>query len=675
MRLRPAVEVAALLCAAALAASAQPELKSGLDLSTLDRSIRPQDDLYRFANGGWLARTEIPLDRVSYTAFIELLDKAESDIRAIVEEAAAAPDRRKGSAAQQIGDLYASMMNRDRIEELGATPIRPQLDTIEAIGTPTELAAEAGYLSSVAGGGPFAGFVAEDARSPGQLVVHLSQGGTLLPDRDYYLKDDARFVEIRARYEEYLARLFTLAGRAAPAKDARAVLALETELARAQWSPAESRDPAKTYNRLTLAQMSSEMPGFDWQAWARPQGIHRVRHLVVSQPSFFKTFAALVPATPLSTWKAWLAGRHITAAAPYLSEAFASARFDFFGRLLTGQELPRTPWKRGVSLVNGFLGDAVGRMYVDRHFPPSAKARAEKLVRTMLDAFRGAIDDLDWMADDTKREARDKLSRLETKVGYPSVWRNYRGLEIKPDDLFGNVQRAQRFQSERRIASLALQLDRGQWQITPQTVNAYYSHALNEIVLPAAMLQPPFFDPAADDAVNYARLGAIFGHEIGHGFDERGRRFDGRGAVRDWWSPRDVERFRAIARALSAQVGGYSPVPGAIVNGELTLAENVGDLGGLSIAYRAYKLSLGGRPAPIIDGYTGDQRFFIGWAQIWRAKVRPEFLRQDLLTSPYAPAELRANGPVSNLPGFYEAFSVKRGDRLYRDPGTRVSIW
>lgn len=667
--------VAAVACAAALTAASQPAVTSGLDLASLDRTVRPQDDLYRFANGGWLARTDIPSDRVAYGAFIELADKAESDIRAIIEEAAAAADARRGSTAQQIGDLYASMMNEARIEELGIAPIRPELDTIDAIANPTDLAAEAGYLSSIAGGGPFTGFVAEDARDPGQLVVHLGQGGTLLPDRDYYLRDDARFVEIRRQYEEYLARLFTLAGRRSPAADAKAVLGLETELARAQWSPADSRDPAKTYNRFTLSELSSAMPGFDWQAWARPQGIHRIRHVVVSQPSFFKQFAALVPATPLSTWRAWLAGRHVTAMAPYLSESVAGARFEFFGRVLTGQELPRTRWKRGVSLVNGFLGDAVGRLYVERHFPPSSKARAEKLVATMFEAFRQAIDELDWMEEGTRREARNKLSRLRTKVGYPSVWRTYRGLEIKPDDLVGNVQRAQRFENDRRMSGFALRIDRPEWQVTPQTVNAYFSHALNEIVLPAAMLQPPFFDPAADDALNYGRLGAIFGHELGHGFDERGRRFDGFGAVRDWWTAADVERFHARSRALSLQAGAFSPIPGVNVNGDLTLGENLGDLGGLSIAFRAYRLSLDGRKAPTIDGFTGEQRFFIGWAQIWRTKMRPEFLRQTLLSNPHAPAEFRANGPASNLPGFYEAFSVKPGDKLYRDTTARVRIW
>jgi putative endopeptidase len=671
-----ALKVVAVLGAMALAAAGQhPPLRSGLDLSALDTSMRPQDDLYRFANGGWLARTDIPADRVSYSAFVELADKAESDIRAIVEEAGARPNPRRGSTEQQIGDLYASMMNVARIEALGLQPISEELAKIDAIATPAELAAETGYLSSVAGGGPFTGFVAEDARDPGQLVVHLSQGGTLLADRDSYLNEDARSVEIRAMYEEYLARLFTLAGRPSAAADARAVLVLETELARAQWSAADSRDPAKTYNRFTLTQMSSDMPGFDWRAWARPQGIHRAGHLIVSQPSFFKQFAAMVQTTPLQTWKAWLIGRHITAMAPYLSDAFASARFDFFGRILTGQELPRTQWKRGVSLVNGYLGDAVGRLYVERHFPPPAKARAEKLVATVIDAFRRAIDDLEWMEERTKRDARDKLARLKTRVGYPDVWKSYGGLEIRPDDLVGNVQRAQRFENERRMASLASRGDRGEWLMTPQTVNAYYSHALNEIVLPAAMLQPPFFDAGVDDAVNYGRFGAICGHEIGHGFDERGRRFDGRGAVRDWWSPPDAERFRALSGALAAQVSAFSSLPGTRVNGELTLGENVGDLGGLSIAFRAYTLSLGGRKAPVIDGYTGEQRFFIGWAQIWRAKVRPEFLRQMLSTSPYAPAELRANGPASNLSGFHEAFSVRPGDKLYRDPAVRIAIW
>ncbi|HEX2341200.1 MAG TPA: M13 family metallopeptidase [Vicinamibacterales bacterium] len=669
-----AAMVAAAACMTALHAATQATPASGLDITALDRTTRPQDDLYQFANGNWLARTAIPSDRVAYSAFIELADKAESDIRILVEGASSSNGGR-GSNAQLIGDLYASMMNEARIEELGITPIRPELDKIDAIATGSGLAAEAGYLSSNAAGGPFSGFVAEDAREAGQLVVHLNQGGTLLPDRELYLNDDARSLEIRRKYEAYLAHLFTLIGRAAPATDATAVLALEIELARAQWPPADSRDPAKIYNRFTLAQLSTEMPGFDWQAWARPQGIHRVRHVVVAQPSFFKRFATLVAETPLSTWKPWLASRHVTAMAPYLSEPFANVRFEFFGHILTGQEIPRTRWKRGVSLVNGYLGDAVGKLYVERHFPPAAKARAEKLVATMIEAFRRAIDDADWMKDETKREARSKLARLETKVGHPSVWRTYRGLEIQPDDLVGNVQRAQRFENDRRMAGVALRIDRSEWLVAPQTVNAYYNPALNEIVLPAAMLQPPLFDVAADDAVNYGRLGAIIGHELGHGFDERGRRFDGQGSVRDWWAASDVDAFQTRARALSAQASAFSPLAGVRVNGDLTLGENIGDLGGLSLAFRAYRLSLGDRKAPTIDGFTGDQRFFIGWAQVWRTKMRPEFLRQSLVSSPYAPPEFRANGPASNLPGFYEAFSVKPGDKLYRDPAARVTIW
>jgi predicted metalloendopeptidase len=671
-RLAAAAAVAA--CTAVLTAGTQPAPVSGLDVASLDRTVRPQDDLYRFANGGWLASTDIPSDRVSYSAFIELADKAEADIRALIEEARSSNPKR-GSAAQQIGDLYTSMINEARIEELGAAPIRPELDKIDAMATPADLAAEAGYLSSIASGGPFSGFVAEDAREPGQLVVHLSQGGTLLPDRDYYLRDDARSVEIRRKYEDYLTRVFTLSGRPTAAADAKAVLGLEIELARAQWPPTESRDLARTYNRFTLAQLKSEMPGFDWQAWARPQGIHRAGHVVVAQPSFFRRFAALVPETPLSTWKAWLAGRHITAMAPYLSEDFASARFVFFGRILAGQEIPRTRWKRGVSLVNGYLGDAVGKLYVERHFPPAAKARVETIVATMLEAFERAIDDLDWMKPETKREARSKLTRLKTKVGHPSVWRSYQGLEIKPDDLVGNVQRAQRFENDRRMTGITLGIDRAEWLVAPQTVNAYYSPALNEIVLPAAMLQPPLFDAAADDAVNYGRLGAIFGHELGHGFDERGRRFDGTGTVRDWWTPADVEGFQVNARGLSAQAAAFSPLPGVSVNGDLTLGENIGDLGGLSLALRAYRLSVGQRKGPTIDGFTGEQRFFIGWAQVWRTKMRPEFLRQSMVSSPYAPPEFRANGPASNLPGFYEAFSVKPGDKLYREPSARVRIW
>lgn len=641
-----------LLCAAGL--TAQQAATSGLDLAAFDRRIRPQDDLFGFANGGWTARAVIPPDRVMHGAFTELADRADRDLRRIIEEVASAPDRRPGSPAQQIGDLYASLMDETRIEELGSAPIDAELARIEAIASARDLSYRCGYLSAIASGAPFAGSVGPDDTNAQRTIVTVSQGGTLLPDRDYYLGADPKYAAARRQYVEYLVRIFTLTRRRDPAADAAAVLALETSLARAQVTQAEARDDDRTARRFALDGLMREMPGFDWIEWARAQGIDRDAHVVLAQPSFFRAFAALVPATPLATWRAWLAARHITSAAPFLSSPFALARFDFFGRALSGQSEPITQWKRGVSLVSGYLGDALGRLYVERHFPPAAKARVETLVAHMVDATRQAIAEAGWLAPAARAEALDRLRGVVTKVGYPDRWRSYRGLVIKADDLVGNIERAQLFENARRLSRVREAPAHGEWLLPPQTVNAYYNPGLNEIVVPAAMLQPPLFRMDADDAVNYGGIGAVIGHELGHGFDAA---------------------FRPRAAPLAAHFGRFSPLPGMRVNGELTLGENIGDLGGLALAYRAYRISLQGQEPPVIDGFTGDQRFFLGWAQVWRSVMREEYLRQWLTWIPHAPPQFRANGPVSHLDAFYEAFDVRPGDKLYVEPAKRVRIW
>jgi len=673
MRLRIAISVAALGVLAGVMPDAQSS-RSGLDVAGFDRTVLPQDDLYRYVNGGWLSRVAMPADRVSYGAFMEIGDRTELDLRSIIEEVAARENRPRGSSAQQIADLYASVVDETRIEQLGATPIQPELRRIDAIRSTRDLAAEAGYLSSTAAGGPFGGTVGIDPLNPGAPVVRVTQGGTLLPDRGYYLKDDAELAGIREQYQQYLARIFVLTGRPAPADDARAVLALETALARIQWTEAESRTSDATYIRFTLRQLAAEMPGFDWAAWARPQGIDRSPAVILAQPSFFKAFAAMVPAVPLGTWQAWLVSRYVTAVAPFLSRPFDEARFELFGSVVTGQALPRTRWKRGVSMVNAYLGDAIGKLYVERHFSQEARVRVQKMLANVIEAYRGALREADWMSPKTRREALDKLSAISTGVGYPARWRDYSGLVIKPDDLLGNWQRALKFESQSRLANVAGAAG-GEWALPPQTVNAYYSAATNEMVVPAAILQPPLFDLAADDAVNYGAAGALMGHEIGHGFDDRGRRFDGAGAVRDWWADEDAQRYRQRIMKLVAQMNAYEPLPGLHVDGELASAESMGDLGGLAIACRAYKLSLKDKPSPVIDGLTGEQRLFMGWAQIWRSKERDEFLRSTLQTSVYLPAALRANAAASNIDNFYEAFAVKPGNRLYRAPAERVRIW
>jgi predicted metalloendopeptidase len=658
----------AVALAGVLLAAQEPALQSGLDVSSFDRSVRPQDDLYRFVNGHWLRSAPIPGDRVTYGTFTELADRAEADVRELIE-------RSEGSGSeQQIRDFYASMMDEARIEALGGAPIQPELDRIAAIDSPVALARQIGHLSAMNAGGPFGASVGVDANNPSALIVTISQGGTLLPERDYYFNADEATRAIREKYLAYLTHIFAVAQWKADAAHVRAVFELESTLARAQQPHAESRirPPARS---LKLRDAEREMPGFAWTEWAKPQGLDHATTIVFEQPEFFRAFAAAMSTVPLDTWKSWLVARYITASSIYVSRAFADARFEFFGRVLSGQEVPRERWKRGVSLVNGYLGDSMGQMYVREHFPESSRQRVRGIVRTIVDAFRDAVREAAWMTADARREALTKLDFLQSGIGYPDRWRSYDGLRIRPDDLLGNVQRAQKFENDYRIMRLRRRLEPRQWLMPPQTVNAYYTPSRNEIILPAAMLQPPLFDPAAEDAVNYGGIGAIIGHEIGHAFDQRGRRFDAFGRVRDWWSAKDEEQFQERARRLVAQYNAYEPLPRQFVNGELTLAENIGDLGGLAVAVRAYRLSLRGKPSPTIDGFTGEQRLFLRWAQIWREKIREEYLRQTLFLNQHAPAEYRAHGAVVNVDAFYEAFQLKPGDKLYRDPAQRIRIW
>jgi predicted metalloendopeptidase len=676
MRLRSILLLAAGLSLLVVAPSAQqPALKSGLDTTTFDKSVRPQDDLFRHVNGAWLAKTEIPADRSTYGTFVQLSDKAEADLYALIEELAGDPNKRPGTTAQQVGDFYASFITESRVNAAGAKPLEPRLAAVDAIKTTTELAELLGKLSMIGLPGPVSGFVEADAGDPNKVALYLGQAGTALPDRDYYLLDDPKFADIRTKYQAYLEKIFTLAGRPNAAADAKAVLALETELARVQWTRVESRDIQKTYNKMPIAKVVADFPGFDWMTWAKAQGIDKAPEWVVGQPSFFKSFAAMVPATPLETWKAWTAAQVITMHAPLLSQPFVDAAFEFFGRTLSGQQQPRPRWKRGVQLVNSSMGEALGQLYVEKHYPAAARARMQAMIDNLIEAYRQSITELDWMTDETKKEALDKLSKFRPKIGYPPKWKDYSSLVVKSDDPVGNYERANHLESEYQIGKLTRPVDKDEWLMTPQTVNAYYNPVKNEIVFPAAILQTPFFDVTADDAVNYGSIGAVIGHEIGHGFDDQGRRFDGEGKLRDWWKPADEAEFQKRATLLVEQFSAYSPIPGMNVNGQLTLGENIGDLGGLSIAHRAWTISLKGRPSPVIDGLTGDQRFFMGWAQAWRAKARDEYLRRQLLSDTHAWAEYRANGPLGNIPAFYEAFGVKPGDKLYREPEKRVKIW
>jgi predicted metalloendopeptidase len=666
MKAAPVVVFAALVTLSA----DQGQLKSGLDLSLLDPSIRPQDDLYRYANGGWLARAEMPGDRVTYGTFAELTERTEHDLRVIIEELDGTSLTR-----QQIKDLYASVMDEATLEARGLTPMQPELDRIHAIDSRKAFATVTGELSASAAGGPFGASAGLDARDPTRIIVEVTQGGTLLPDRDYYFKTDPASMAIRDEYLKYLTRIFAAAGRTDSAAAARDVLVLETRLAAAQQPFAESRVRLADDQALTLARLAKDFPGFDWKAWARPQGIDRAGSIVLGQPAFFKAFAKIAQETPLATWKAWLTARYLTAMAPFGPRAISDARFDFFGRVLTGQELPRTRWKQGVSLVNFYMGDALGRLYVEKHFPDSARRRVRAIVANVLEAYREAVRESEWMSPRTKERALEKLKAVETRVGYPDRWRNYSRLVVRADDLFGNARRAQNFDNEYKAMRLARRREPDQWLITPQTVNANYLPWRNEMTLPAAILQPPLFDADAEDAVNYGGIGAIVGHEIGHAFDQRGRKFDGEGFARDWWTADDEAAFEKRAVALVNQYNRYHAMPGQPVNGLATIGENIGDVGGLAVAVRAYRLALDGKPSPVIDGFTGEQRLFVRWAQLWRTLTREEYVRQMVLVNQHAPPQVRANGAVVNVEAFYNAFGVRPGDKLYLDPGRRVKIW
>jgi predicted metalloendopeptidase len=566
-------------------------------------------------------------------------------------------------------------MNEARAEQLGVAPIRKHLDRIAAVQDMSAFARLAGEIATIGIGGLANQYIEPDAKDPSQNIVTFLQAGTSLPEREYYLSSDQKYADIRAKYVEYLTKVFGMIGRPSAAADAKAVLALETDMARVQWSPAESRDAIKTYNKYKVATLNTEFPGFDWQAWAQVQGLDRAPDVVVQQPSFFKGAASLATSTPLETWKAWLSAQVVIAEARFLSRAFVDANFEFFSRTLNGQQAQRPRWKRGVGLVNGSMPEAVGKLYVDKHFPPAAKARMQAMIANLVEAYRQSITGLDWMTPDTKKEALAKLAKFTSKIGYPDRFRSYEGLLVKSDDLLGNAERAIKFEADFQAAKLRSPVDRSLWLMPPQEVNAYYNPIQNEIVFPAAILQPPFFNFEADDAVNYGGIGAVIGHEIGHGFDDQGRHYDGDGRLRDWWTAADDTEFQKRAKMLVSQFDAFEPLPGLHVNGSLTLGENIGDLGGLSIAYKAYKLSLGGKPSPTIDGLTGEQRVFMGWTQAWREKYRDEFLRVIVTSNPHAPSMYRGSNPLTNIDAFYEAFGVKPGDRLYRAPAERVRIW
>jgi putative endopeptidase len=649
--------------------------RSGVDPSGFDKSVRPQDDFFRYVNGGWMQKTEIPADKSRWGTFDQLIDESDAAIRAIIEEAEKS-DAPEGSETRKVGDLYKSFMNEALADELGVNPLADDLAKVDALADKKALVALLGSLQRQgAAGGLFGAGVGVDAKKSDQYVTYMGQGGISLPDESYYREE--KYQEIRDQFVAHVEKMLTLAGiDDAKAKAAR-VLELETAVAKHHWDRVKRRDRTLTYNKKTLAEVEKLAPAIDWKTWLANLGAPKIDEVVVAQPDFFEAVSKLVEEVPLDDWKTWVRWRLIHDAAEYLSKPFVDEDFAFFGRTLSGTPELRPRWKRGVGLVSGAMGEAVGKLYVERHFPPDAKTRMKELVENLTAAYRANISELDWMSPETRAKALDKLAKFTPKIGYPDKWRDYSKLEIKPDDLLGNVRRADAFENDREFAKLGGPIDRDEWGMTPHTVNAYYNSTLNEIVFPAAILQPPFFDLKADDAVNYGAIGAVIGHEIGHGFDDQGSKSDGDGNLVNWWTDADRKEFEARAKKLIEQYDAFEPaqLPGQKVNGALTIGENIGDLGGLTIAYKAYKRSLDGKEAPVIDGLTGDQRFFLGWAQAWRGKIRDAELSRRLAIDPHSPSEFRCNGVLRNLPEFYEAFGVKDGDKLWLPEAERVRIW
>jgi predicted metalloendopeptidase len=653
--------------------------QSGVDMQYVDRSVRPQDDLYRYLNGKWLDSFQLPADRGSYGSFTFIDDATQEQLRAIVDglvQAAGADAGKVDPEVRKLADLYQSFMDEPRLDALGLKPLQAEFAAIDALADSGGIPALIAHLNRIGAGAPYDSDVGQDARNSLQYAVIVHQGGLGMPDRDYYLKDDARLKEVRAKYLAHVGKMLRMAGDAEAEAHAAAILDLETALAKVQWTRVENRDPIKTYNKTAIADLPKLMPGYDWRRYLRSGDIEgKVDSVIISQPSYFGALGRLMAQTPLPAWKAYFKWHVLSAAAPYLSKPFVDERFAFRGTVLSGIPENRARWKRGVGLLDDAMGEALGKLYVARYFPPENKARMEALVRNLLDAYRRDIDTLDWMSPQTKMGAQAKLAKLVTKIGYPNVWRDYGTLRISRDDLWGNVVRANEFEYRRNLNKLGKPVDRNEWDMTPQTVNAYYNPEMNEIVFPAAILQPPFFNVKADDAVNYGGIGAVIGHEISHGFDDQGSQYDADGNLHDWFAPEDHAKFAAKTQALIKQYDAYEPVIGYHVNGELTLGENIADNSGLAIAYKAYHLSSAGAPPPVIDGWTGDERLYLGWVQVWRGKVREAEAIQRTKTDPHSPPAVRGTAPLLNQDGFYAAFGVKEGDKMYLPPAQRVDIW
>lgn len=663
-----------LLAALSLASCSQKELTSGINKKNMDTLVKPGDNFAMYVNGTWMKTAKIPADKSSYGAFDMLYDQSQKDVKAIIEEAAKG-NNAEGTDEQKIGDYYASFMDRKGRDAKGIAPIQPELKAIDAIASYDDLAAYFGKANRAGVDIPFSVSVMSDFKDPTKHTLITWQGGLGLPEREYYLATDAKMNDIRQKYVAHIEKMFQLTNMPNPAESAAKIMALETALASQQMKKEDTRDIVKLYNAYAVKDLKTLMPDFNWTAMLKNAGVAQEKKLVVTQVDYTKSLNNLIKNTPIDTWKTYLKWGVINGSAGLLTTALDKQNFEFYGKNLYGTESQQEDWKRAVEMVNGGLGEVVGKVYVKKHFSPEAKERMTQMVKNLLKAYAESIKTLDWMSAATKKEALKKVDNFMIKIGYPDQWRDYSALKIVKNDLYGNATRATEFEYNRNLAKLGKPVDRAEWGMNPQTVNAYYNPSLNEIVFPAAILKPPFFDLNADDAVNYGGIGAVIGHEIGHGFDDQGSAFDGTGTMKNWWTPQDLAAFKKRTSALVAQYNSFKAFPDLNVNGDFTLGENIGDLGGLSIAIKAYKATLNGKEAPVMDGFTGMQRVFLGWGQVWAEKIREEALRSQIAGDPHSPALFRVNGTVRNIPEFYEAFNIKPTDSLYLAPEKRVKIW
>ncbi len=647
----------------------------GVELEGMDPTVKPGDDFFRYVNGKWAATTQIPPDQTRFGAFNMLRDLSEARVREILDGWAANKKLKAGTDEAKVAALYRTFLDDAAAEKLDAKPIQPLLDAVKKAKTHEDMARIMGHSSSTFGRSFFGPGVSDDAKNPEQYTLYLSQSGIGLPDREFYLRDN--FKPQKERYQKYVADMLRLVGWDDADKNAADIVAMETKIAEAQWSRAQSRDRDKTYNPMTIVELDKNAPGFPWALFFKESGLEKTDHAVVRQNTAFAPLAKIFADAPVATLQAWEAFHIADDAAPLLSKRFVDAQWEFRSKFLNGALEQRPRWKRAVEASEGAMGEAIGRTYVAEYFPPESKAKMEKLVADLRTAMKGRIEKLEWMSPETKAKALEKLSKFGVKIGYPAKWRDYSKLEIREGDLVGNATRAAKFEWDYDVNRIGKRVDEGEWGMTPQTVNAYYASTKNEIVFPAAILQPPFFDPKADPAVNYGAIGGVIGHEITHGFDDQGRKSDGEGMLRDWWTPEDAAKFEVQATKLGAQYEAFNfpQLPDLHIIGRQTMGENIGDLGGILMGLDAYRISLNGQPAPVIDGFTGEQRVFLGWAQVWRTLVRDDALRQLIMTDSHSPGMIRAIAPLRNVDAWYEAFGVKEGDANYVKPEDRVRIW